>query len=136
MTRRKHIQSNENKILMRIRFILDFMFTDEDYISNLNSMIPFYGHDWHVTRFCATTGLKTTILGYMVIRKCFTSLSYFVVVKDFELFWDTSHLLSVSLMLEFSFQNPFLSMMKANLNKALWETESFIYRFKGIKATF
>ena len=35
------------------------------------------------------------------MKRCFILLSHFVVLKDFELFWGASHLLSVPLMLEY-----------------------------------
>ena len=56
-------------------------------------------------------------------------------VLDFELCWSTCHLLSVSLMLEYHiifFPIFFAMNEKIMLDKAMLETESFIYRLKNV----
>ena len=47
------------------------------------------------------TGLLSKFRLYGAMKRFFILLSLFVVVKDFELFWSTSHFLSVPLILEY-----------------------------------
>ena len=80
------------------------------------------------------------VLGYLAFWKGVLSYwGHLVVVKDFYLIWSTSHLVSVPLMLEYLgifFRYFLLWLNKRELNKAVWETEKFIYRLKNIKGTF
>ena len=71
----------------------------------LNISNPFY-RAWHAGPLCNFWLYGVTkSLGHLLL--CFILLSHFVEVKDFELFWSASLLLSVPLMLEY-YQN-FLS---------------------------
>ena len=80
------------------------------------------------------------LLGYMsLLKRRFIFLSHFVVVKIFELFWSTNLLLSVPLILEYLgifFLTFFALYEQKKGKKAVCGTENFIYRLKGIKATF
>ena len=76
---------------------------------------------------------------YEVMERYFTLLSRFLVVKDFELFCSTSHLVSLPQLLEdlrIVFRYSWLWMNKRKSNKTVWETESLIYIWKSIKTTF
>ena len=87
---------------------------------------------WHISPLC-----KFRL--YDIMKRCFLLLSRFVVVKCFELFWSAGHLLGVPLSWntsKLSFRYSSLWMSKRKLNKAVWETESFIYKLKSVKATF
>ena len=76
---------------------------------------------------------------YEVMERYFTLLSRFLVVKDFELFCSTSHLVSLPQLLEdlrIVFRYSWLWMSKRKSNKTVWETESLICIWKSIKTTF
>ena len=72
------------------------------------------------------------------MKRCFVFLIHFIVVKDFRLFWSTNHLLSVPFILEYLrifFPMFFILNEQKKVNKAVWETESLIYRLESIKPT-
>ena len=54
---------------MRIQFVLEVYVHRQRLYKKMNSMVPFYVQGWHVSRFCATAGLKITNLSYMTLRK-------------------------------------------------------------------
>ena len=61
---------------------------------------------------------------YSIMKMCFILLSHFEVVKDFELFWSTSHPLSVGLMLNYLrifFQYSLFWIKKKEIWKRLFE---------------
>ena len=76
---------------------------------------------------------------YGVMKRCFILLRHFKMVIEFELFWRIDNFLIVPLMLYYLrifFPIFFALNDQRKLNKIEWETESFIYRLKSIKATF
>ena len=72
------------------------------------------------------------------MKRCFVLLIHFIVVKDFRLFWSTNHPLSVPFILEYLrifFPMFFILNEQKKVNKAVWETESLIFRLESIKPT-
>ena len=55
-SRRKWIENCDNKTLVRIQFILE-VYVYRRKFKKINTAVPFYGQDWHDSRFCASTEL-------------------------------------------------------------------------------
>ena len=83
---------------------------------------------WHA-------GLFNKFKSYGVLKRCFILWSHFVVVKDFELFWSKSHLLSVPLYWNTS-EFPFRYSLNEQKKLKNRLCESFIHRLRNIRATF
>ena len=56
----EEIENYDSNIIMRIQLMLEVYVYRQKLLKKSNSMIPFYGQDWEVSRFCGATGLYIT----------------------------------------------------------------------------